>query len=165
MRRLAILTVVSLASVSLAQSTPTTKPAQEVLKGMLTTQPRNEGKPVNVPGSPHATDARSGKGATAPAAPVVNVLREGTYIVDRTGRLIRGADGQQWEFTFDADGKTMQDPPVVVLPNLKLMGMEAAMQGNSRNLRFRITGMVTEYRSRNYILLEKAVVVPETSQF
>jgi hypothetical protein len=49
----------------------------------------------------------------------------------------------------------MQDPPVVILPNLSLMKMETATAGMSRDLRFRITGEVTEYRGRNYVLLRK----------
>ena len=44
------------------------------------------------------------------------------------------------------------------------MAMEDAVQGANRDLRFRATGMVTEYRGRNYILLEKVVVVPEATQ-
>ena len=68
------------------------------------------------------------------------------------------------EFTFDSDGKTMKDPPLVVLPNLKLMAMENAVTGSSRDLRFRISGTVTEYKGRNYILLDKVVVVPDLDQ-
>jgi hypothetical protein len=68
------------------------------------------------------------------------------------------------EFSFEADGETLRDPPLIVLPNLKLMAMENAVQASRRDLRFRITGMVTEYRGRNYILLEKVVVVPDTVQ-
>ena len=92
----------------------------------------------------------------------MSVMRQGSFVVDRTGRLTRSGDGQQYEFTFDADGKSMKDPPVVILPNLKLMAMENAVSGSNRDLRFRITGMVTEYRGRNYVLLEKVVVVPES---
>jgi hypothetical protein len=58
----------------------------------------------------------------------------------------------------------MQDPPVVILPNLKLMGMEQAVKNSSRDLKFSITGMVTEYNGRNYVLLEKVVVVPDAQQ-
>jgi hypothetical protein len=110
------------------------------------------------------TDASSGKAAVAPAAPTLNVLREGTFIVNRVGRLTRSADGQQEEFAFDADGKTMRDAPVVILPNLKLMQMENAVAGSSRDLRFRVSGMVTEYKGRNYVLLDKVVVVPDLDQ-
>jgi hypothetical protein len=101
-------------------------------------------------------------GLSVPAAPVVTVLREGTFLVDRVGRLSRSKDGSQAEFAFDSDGTALQDPPVVIIPNLKLQQMEDAVGGNTiRDLRFRVSGMVTEYRGRNYILLEKVVVVPD----
>jgi hypothetical protein len=106
-------------------------------------------------------DKKSGAGAVAPAAPVVNVLREGTFLVDRIDRLTRSADGSQAEFTFDSDGTALQDPPVVIIPNLKLQQMEDAVTNAIKDPRFRVSGMVTEYRGRNYILLEKVVVMPD----
>jgi hypothetical protein len=42
--------------------------------------------------------------------------------------------------------------------------METAVNASSRDLQFRITGMVTEYRGRNYVLLEKVVVVPDSTK-
>src|SRR5436190_2674994 len=109
-------------------------------------------------------DATSGAAAVAPGAPLINLAREGTYVVDRTGRLTKSADGQTNELTFDADGKTLRDPPMVILPNLKLMQMENAVLAANRDLKFKVTGMVTEYKGRNYILLEKVVVVPASTQ-
>ncbi len=106
-------------------------------------------------------DETSGTKAVAPGAPVLNVMREGTLIVDRTGRIHKSADGQWMEFSFDSDGAAMKDPPVVLLPNLKLMAIENELARGGRELRFRITGSVTEYRGRNYILLDKVVVAPE----
>ena len=142
----------------------TTQPsAQQVANQLLSATPND--KPVaSAAASGSKTDATSGVAAVAPAAPVVTVLREGSFIVNRVGRLTRSADGQQMEFTFDSDGKTMKDPPLVILPNLKLMAMENAVTGSSRDLRFRISGTVTEYKSRNYILLDKVVVVPDLDQ-
>jgi hypothetical protein len=146
-------------------ATGSSLPAGQMLDKMLAPPPAaSSGRPLVAPTAPPAVDATSGKGAVAPAAPQVTVLREGTYIVDRTGRLTKSADGSQQEFAFDSDGRTMADPPLVILPNLTLMAMENAVATNSRDLRFRITGVLTEYRQRNYILLEKAVVVPEISQ-
>ena len=58
----------------------------------------------------------------------------------------------------------MRDPPVVILPNLKLMSMETAVGSANRDLRFRITGTVTEYHGRNYILLDKVVVMEDKEQ-
>jgi hypothetical protein len=149
---------------------PTTRPAGtrpvppgELLDSLLK-PPSSVGQPLQpIPEGP-AADVTSGKGAVAPAAPQLNLLREGTYVVDRTGRLTRGADGQTAEFTFDSDGKALKDPPMVILPNLKLMQMENAVQGTSKDLKFRVTGMVTEYKGRNYVLLEKVVVVPDVVQ-
>ena len=67
------------------------------------------------------------------------------------------------EFTFESDGKTLQDPPLIILPNLKLMAMERASEAlRDRDVRFRVTGMLTEYKGRNYVLLDKVVVVPES---
>jgi hypothetical protein len=110
------------------------------------------------------TDATSGSAAAAPDASPARVLREGDTIVNRTGRLQHSADGQQWEFVFDSDGKSMKDAPLVILPNLKLMDMEEATKSSRRDLRFRITGEVTEYRGRNYILLQKVLVIPDVAQ-
>lgn len=121
-------------------------------------------KPLQpVPDVP-TTDQSSGPAAVAPGAPTVNVLREGTLIVDRVGHLTRSADGQQMEFTFDSDGKAMKDPPLILLPNLKLMAIENEISRSSRDLKFKISGVVTEYRGRNYILLDKVVIVPEANQ-
>lgn len=116
-----------------------------------------------VPDAP-TTDQSSGPAAVAPGAPAVNVLREGTLIVDRVGHLSRSADGREMEFTFDSDGKTMKDPPLILLPNLKLMAIENELSRSSRDLKFKISGVVTEYRGRNYILLDKVVIVPEKDQ-
>jgi hypothetical protein len=52
----------------------------------------------------------------------------------------------------------------VILPNLKLAAMEGAAAVSTRDTRFRVTGTVTEYRGRNYIMLEKVVVIPQTMQ-
>jgi hypothetical protein len=106
----------------------------------------------------------TGGAAVAPNATTMPIIREGTFIADRTGRLTKSPDGVQSELTFDADGRAMQDPPMIILPNLKLEMMEQAVSGSNRDLKFRVTGMVTEYHSRNYLLLERVVVVPDIVQ-
>lgn len=162
-------------AVVLAQSKPATQPTTRPGSGVkpvptsqlldsLLKPPSGAGHALQpIPEGPTA-DATSGKAAVAPGAPSLNLLREGTYVVDRTGRLTRSPDGQTAELTFDADGKALKDPPMVILPNLKLMQMENAVTASSRDVRFKVTGMVTEYKGRNYILLEKVVVVPDVVQ-
>src|SRR5438105_1585762 len=71
-----------------------------------------------------AIDKTSGAGALAPNAPPVTVMREGSFVIDRLGRLGRTADGSQPQFIIDSDGKALRDPPMILLPNLMLMKME-----------------------------------------
>jgi hypothetical protein len=153
------------ATVTFAEN-PSTKPsADDVLSRML--RPSNGTspqplQPATAPGT--MIDATSGPNALAPDAAPTRVMREGDIIANRTGRLQRSADGQQWEFAFDSDGKALKDPPLVILPNLKLMDMEEAAKSARRDLRFRVTGEITEYRGRNYVLLQKVLVVPDVTQ-
>jgi hypothetical protein len=139
--------------------------ADEVLGRML--KPRRQGQDQELTiNEPPAIDKTSGDAATKPHAPVVTVMREGTPLVNRTGRLtqVSGPDGNHAEFNFEADGSALRDPPLIILPNLRLMAMEDAVRAASRDLRFRVSGVVTEYRGRNYLLLEKVTVVQDITQ-
>jgi hypothetical protein len=171
---LAASAIAAVAAVSVAQTpppqpAPSTRPstpsANETLDRLLTPTTRPGGgvrplQPAPTPG-PVGYDRTTGGAAVAPGAEQLTLQREGTFIVDRTGRLTRGADNASYEFAFDADGRAMRDPPVVILPNLKLMGMQDAVKNSNRDLRFRVTGMLTEYQGRNYVLLDKFVVIPD----
>ena len=149
---------------------PVTRPASapsadEVLGRML--KPRRDGQERELTvNEPPAADRTSGDGAVKPHAPVVTVMREGTPVVNRVGRLtqVSGPEGTRAEFTFESDGQALRDPPLVLLPNLRLMAMEDAVRGATRDLRFRVSGVVTEYRGRNYLLLEKVTVVQDVTQ-
>ena len=109
-------------------------------------------------------DRTTGKSAVPPNAPQLNLVREGSIVPDRTARLTKSADGQTSELTFEADGKVLKDPPMIILPNLALMRMETFVSGATRDIRFKVSGTVTEYKGRNYILLDKVVVVPDVTQ-
>jgi hypothetical protein len=155
-----------------ATTQPTTRPTGSGVKAVppgdlldsLLKPTTDAGKPLQPIQEGPVPDTTTGKNAVAPMAPELNLIREGQYIFDRTGRLTHGANGQDPELTFDADGKALKDPPMLILPNLNRMQMEKAVLGSSRDLRFKVTGLVTEYNGRNYILLQKVVVVPEIIQ-
>jgi hypothetical protein len=180
MRRLVcLIALTAVAPLALAQARPTAATQPTTRPSGATTQPLAPGqlldsllKPPSAAGQPlqpiqegPVMDAKTGNAAVAPGAPQLTLRREGSYIVDRTARLTRGgADGQQSELTFDADGQAMKDPPMIILPNLKLMQMETAVTEGAKDMRFKVTGLVTEYKGRNYILLEKVVVVPDAVQ-
>jgi hypothetical protein len=114
---------------------------------------------------PLEADRTSGTAAVAPGAPRMTVLRENSPITDRLCRLAPTPDGQQQQLVLDSDGAALEDPPLIVLPNLKLMSMEDAAKGAEREQRFRVSGILTEYRGRNYILMDKVVLVPLANQF
>ena len=154
-------------AITLAQ---TTRPAtQNALKSMPADQlmqqvlkPSDPGeKPLPPATEKQAIDKTSGKGAVKPTAPPVVLLREGTPVVDRVVRLAKDDKGQA-EIMFESDGKALRDPPMLVLPNSKLAVMEDSVADRDR--KFRVTGIVTEYRGRNYILLEKVLIVPDAIQ-
>ena len=98
--------------------------------------------------------------AVAPGPASTNIIRERSWIMDRAARMQRSRDGLYEELVFDADGSAMQDPPLIILPNLKLQAVEAAEASGNGDPRFIVTGTVTEYRGKNYILLQKVVVMP-----
>ena len=155
---------------------PTTRPAaskpadprsvssDQLLGQMLRQPPTGQPKPLQPIPEPPAGERLIGPPAVKPNAPAVPTLREGTLLVDRPGRLVKTPDGSQTQFVFEADGKAMKDPPMTILPNIQLMAMENAVSGAARDLRFRVTGTVTEYRGKNYLLLMKVLVVPDATQ-
>jgi hypothetical protein len=122
------------------------------------------GRVLQGPLPPLTIDKKSGEGAVKPNAPAVNLVREGTYLVDRVGRLSRAPDGKRFEFTFDADGRALRDPPVILLPGQKLAALENAAASDNRDRRYRLSGLITEYRGRNYLLPDKVIVIPDIQQ-
>jgi hypothetical protein len=167
MRSCAILIGILVSSSSLWSQTTrpasTPEPARQMLDSMLNRNSSSGARPLQ-PTSQPGIDVTTGSFAVAPGATTQPVLREGTYMLDRTGRMTRTGDGQQWEFNFESDGRTMKDPPLIILPNLKLMVMESILKSSNRDLKWRVTGMVTEYNGRNYILIDKATNPPDSTQ-
>jgi len=143
---------------------PTNRSAEETLRQML--QPQGDAarplKPIEE--APPATDVTSGTGAVAPGGTAQKVLREGTLLLDRMGRLTRSDDGKTFEFTLDSDGRRMADAPMILLPNRRLMQLENQVQASYRDVKIRASGEVMEYRGRNYLLLQRWSVVPDVAQ-
>ncbi len=135
--------------------------ADQMLKEMLSADKPSPASPASADSV--GKDSTSGSGALPPNAPVISMLPEQAQIFDRVCRLGPCQDGLHQQLTFDADGSTLRDPPLIVLPNLKLADLEKAA-GDQHNTRIRATGMVTEYRGRNYILLQKIVVMADSDR-
>jgi hypothetical protein len=151
-----------------AQTAPATRPsdryADEMLREMLQS-PGSEARPLRpVTDLLPAVDLTSGTGAVAPFATTRPVRREGTMLLDRIGRLTRLADGRGFEFTLDSDGRALADPPLLLLPNRELMRLEDSVLSSYRDQKVRVSGEMTEYRGRNYLLLQRWSVVPDIAQ-
>lgn len=165
MKTLMAIMVMSVATVAFGQATTrpaTTQPAgrtapspDELLGSLLAPRPADD---VIQPLPGDYSRDNTASNAVAPSAPVLKLEKEGLIKENRVGRMEKTPDGR-WEFRFEADGRPMQDPPVLVLESQNLMLMETAMKRASGHLRFRITGMLTVYGGRNYILIDKFVVV------
>jgi hypothetical protein len=143
---------------------PTTQPAEVVpmqsdseMARMLHTS--TTAQPIPPEPAPPPVDATSGMGATKPKAPVILLRPEGYYIIGRLARLGVVHEGFR-DLVFDSDGQAMHDPPMRVLPNQIFAAMEDQAKGSSDPMAFRISGLITQYKDRNYILIDKAVQEP-----
>jgi hypothetical protein len=136
-----------------------------MLRQML--QPANQGaQPLKpIPEIAPQTDATSGAAAVAPTAPQQRLEHEGTLLLDRIGRLTSGQDTKWLEFRFESDGRSMTDPPLLLLPNRQLMQLEELVNNSQSDLTIRvISGEITEYRGRNYLMINRWSQVQDVAQ-
>lgn len=76
-------------------------------------------------------------------------------LVDRTGFLVRQDNG--WlVFVPDALGRKVQNLTLNLLPCAVLELIELRQAAGPERLRFKIAGIMTKYKGKNYLLLEKA---------
>lgn len=84
--------------------------------------------------------------------PLAELKDEGQFIIARTGRLIRSADGSHALFVLDADGPGAPEPPMILQACKLLETMEKTVHQQGENVPFVITGQVFMYRGANYLL-------------
>jgi hypothetical protein len=76
---------------------------------------------------------------------------DGTLILSRRGRLLRGRHGA-WVFIFDADAWGGSDAPAVLLPSSTLQTLvQNGRRGDYRNP-VHLSGSMTTYRGRRFLL-------------
>lgn len=129
---------------------------EEVMKD-LEKAAREVGRPL--PSATPGTTPGVGPGAgpnAGPNAPGVatvsgSLLREGSFIASRAGRMARGAAGE-WLLTFENDAKGTAIAPMVLMPCLNLMAMEKLAERGGESISFTVSGQVFVYKGRNYLL-------------
>lgn len=87
-----------------------------------------------------------------PDQPQAELRDEGQFVVARTGRLVRSADGSHALFVFDADQAGAPEPPMILHACKLLETMESAVLKEGDDIPFVITGQVFVYRGANYLL-------------
>jgi hypothetical protein len=111
-------------------------------------------RPAAPPTRPSAVLEPVKEGATQPAVPEAQ-YREGTFLVDQVGRLSHNKKGESI-FIFEKDRKKQQ---LTLMANSNLVRMEDAAASAGSDQQFRITGMMTEYKGKNYLLVDRVVMV------
>ena len=98
----------------------------------------------------------SGPAATAPVSKVdrtpLAVVPEGTQVLSRRGRLARVGTDSELAFLADNDPNSPSPGPMVLLPCRALEQLEAAAGAYGDNITLSVSGRVTVYQSRNYLL-------------
>ncbi len=89
--------------------------------------------------------------------PARTCLREGTQVVDQWGYF--KPTGERWLFLAEQDGAQW-----IGLENRNLERVVRAVTGNPRRLRWRVTGILTEYHGSNFLLIERAILKSDATQ-
>ncbi|NNM86085.1 MAG: hypothetical protein HKL96_10070 [Phycisphaerales bacterium] len=93
------------------------------------------------------------------------LLREGTYIWNQNGRLTFDPVTHEWTFVFTAPNLQRHAPSIMLLPCHFLQMMITDQKTKGTNINFRISGQVTYYQGRNYLLLTYVQVQHNFSRF
>ena len=78
-------------------------------------------------------------------------IAPGTMVLWRHGWMVREPAGA-WSFVFAADATGLSDPPMILLPCRMLEDMERHALRSSQDEPLLVSGRVTRYRGRNYML-------------
>jgi hypothetical protein len=105
------------------------------------------------PAAPAPSAPATGPSAPAAAEPAQGgrLLREGTFLASRRGRVIKTTGGE-WQFHFDTGPENKADAPMVLMPCLNLQAIEKLADRGSEALSFTVSGQVFVYKGRNYLL-------------
>ena len=143
-----------------SQSSPADKSQEQVLQELLkdpTPQPITQADQgsdeVTIP-SVQPVD---------PKAKVPLIIREGDWVINRLGRFHADPKGSPL-FVYEADGTALTEPPLVLLPSRKLELMEQLAKQRP-DAKFLVTGEITAYHGRGYLLLRKVILHRDMSQF
>ncbi len=88
----------------------------------------------------------------APGEDPPPLVREGEFIVNRRGWLIRSAQTGQRLFVFESDARPTPELPMILQPCQLLQTMEDTVDRRGEATVFILSGQVHAYRGANYLL-------------
>ncbi len=146
-----------------ATSAPATRPtdvtneatADAVIRALLATRTKRPLLPKA------ATTAPSSQPASVAPKSIIRPLPmpPGAMLVDRVGRLVREQGGGWLALHFESEKKVLYEAPIRILPNRLLEEMEEAQtKATAAGVKFIVSGEVTEYRGRRYLLIRKMLI-------
>ena len=92
------------------------------------------------------------------------MLKRNSILTDRTGLIVEQVDG--WTvFVFDALGRKVQKNSLRLLPCQILQQAKRTQADELEQLRFKVAGIVTEYKGRTYLLAQRATRVYSHQNF
>lgn len=144
--------------------TATAPSAQAIIDKLLESKTPTAGTPV-LPATNSNPLAVPAVAAVAPNPTATTRLREGQFIWSRVGRLVKVEKTGEWVFAFESDGKEMKDPPMGLLPCKMLEAMQNSSDDGKKSVRFRVSGQVTEYQGKNYLMVTYMQTVRDLNQF
>ncbi len=86
--------------------------------------------------------------------------QEGSYLIERRGRLVSQGRGRAVLFTFSADGVNADEPPMVLMPCRLLEELENDVRQRDTAPEFTVSGRVYAYRGVNHLLPTSYRTVP-----
>lgn len=142
------------AAVSIPDLPANLKQALEAIPRLkpLPLTPESQVEQARLPAAPQPRLASGGSSGVA------SPRKEGEMVIDRVGRLIFDPEEKNWTFVFEADGGSLAEPPVLLHPCRLLEVMETAAAKATRPIKFRVSGQITKYQARTYMLLRKVLV-------
>ncbi len=133
----------------------------DLRKALLKDDP---GRAVRVAPAPERTKTENVR-SVAPAGDKPFSHGKKDLVVDRIVRIIKSQDGDWWEAHFQSDN-TLREPPLRIHPSLMLVRAKSLSRAMGlADLKLRISGQITYYRGRRFLLLRKLLKQRNMGQF
>ncbi|MBN1943494.1 MAG: hypothetical protein JW849_09410 [Phycisphaerae bacterium] len=95
--------------------------------------------------------------SVAPAGETPFTPGKRELVVDRIIRVIQEPEGKWWQARFESDN-TLREPPLRILPGLRLEWIKMMMADSGKSdMLLRVSGDVTYYRGKRYLMLRKVL--------